>query len=127
MTQETTVNSVPARKDLAVNDTWRLEDIFATDEAWEAAYKEIVEDLTKAGQFQGKLGESADDLYQALQYQDEVLEKLGKVYAYSHMRYDQDTTNSLYQGFDDRAKNLYAQASSAFAYIVPELLSVDEQ
>ena len=42
------------------------------------------------------------------------------------MRYDQDTTNSKYQGFDDRAKNLYSQASSAFAYIVPELLSVDE-
>ena len=55
-----------------------------------------------------------------------VLEKLGKVYTYSHMRYDQDTTNSFYQGLDDRAKNLYAQAQVAFAYIVPELLSVDE-
>ncbi len=126
MTQETKVNTLPARTDIAVEDTWKLEDIFATDEAWESAYKEVKEDLTKAGQFQGKLGESADVLYDALQFQDAVLEKLGKVYAYSHMRYDQDTTNSLYQGFDDRAKNLYAQASSAFAYIIPELLSVDE-
>lgn len=104
-----------------------MEDIFATDEAWEVAYKEVKEALTKAGDFQGKLGASADDLYRALHFQDEVLEKLGKVYAYSHMRYDQDTTNSLYQGFDDRAKTLYAQAASAFAYIIPELLSVDER
>ena len=126
MTQESKVNTLPARTDIAVEDTWKLEDIFATDEAWESAYKEVKEDLTKAGQFQGKLGESADVLYDALQFQDAVLEKLGKVYAYSHMRYDQDTTNSLYQGIDDRAKNLYAQASSAFAYIVPELLSMDE-
>ena len=127
MAKETKVNTLPTRKDLEVEDTWRLEDIFATDNDWESAYKEVKEEVTKAGQFQGKLGESADMLYRALQFQDEVLEKLGKVYAYSHMRYDQDTTNSLYQGFDDRAKNLYAQAASPFAYIVPELLSVDEK
>ena len=126
MTKETKVTTLPARAEISVEDTWRLEDIFASDEAWESAYKEVKEELTKAGQFQGKLGESAESLFNALQFQDSVLEKLGKVYAYSHMRYDQDTTNSKYQGFDDRAKNLYAQASSSFAYVVPELLSVDE-
>jgi oligoendopeptidase F len=42
------------------------------------------------------------------------------------MRYDQDTTNSFYQGLDDRMKNLYSQAGSQLAYIVPEILSIDE-
>ena len=70
MTNETKVITLPARSELAVEDTWRLEDIFASDEAWESAYKEVKEDLTKAGQFQGKLGESADTLYNALQFQD---------------------------------------------------------
>lgn len=127
MTKESTANKLPARSEIVVEDTWRLEDIFSSDEAWETAYQEVKEDLKQAGQFHGKLGESAEALYNALQFQDKVLEKLGKIYAYSHMRYDQDTTNSLYQGFDDRAKNLYAQASSSFAYIVPELLSIDEK
>ncbi len=67
-----------------------------------------------------------DTLYDALQYQDQLLERLGKLYAYSHMRYDQDTTNSFYQGLDDRMKNLYSQAASNLAFIVPELLSIDE-
>uniref|UniRef100_UPI0013C2BD70 oligoendopeptidase F family protein n=1 Tax=Escherichia coli TaxID=562 RepID=UPI0013C2BD70 len=40
---------------------------------------------------------------------------------------DQDTTNSFYQGMDDRIKNLYSQAASGLAYIVPEILAVDEQ
>ncbi|MDQ7860271.1 hypothetical protein RCO48_02060 [Peribacillus frigoritolerans] len=53
-------------------------------------------------------------------------EKLGKVYSYSHMRNDQDTTNPFYQGMEDRAKALYAQAAAAFSYMVPELLSIDE-
>lgn len=115
------------RKDVELQYTWKLEDIFATDEAWEQAYQEVKEALKGAAAFQGTLGDSAESLCKALQFQYEIFEKLGKVYTYSHMRYDQDTTNSLYQGFDDRAKNLYAQASSAFAFITPEILSIDEE
>ncbi|WP_110929099.1 oligoendopeptidase F [Bacillus massiliglaciei] len=126
MSKDTSVNTLPARSEIPAEDTWRLEDIFATEEDWEAAYAEVKESLKKAAAFKGTLGESAEKLFAALQYQDEVFEKLGKVYAYSHMRYDQDTTNSFYQGMDDRAKNLYAQASSAFSYLTPEILSIEE-
>jgi oligoendopeptidase F len=127
MTNETTVNKLPARSEIKVEDTWRLEDIFASDDAWEKEFQEVKALIPNAKDFQGKLGESAESLYGALQFQDELLEKLGKLYAYSHMRYDQDTTNSFYQGLDDRMKNLYAQAASSLAFIVPEILAIDEE
>jgi oligoendopeptidase F len=127
MTQENSVKTLPARKEIAAEDTWRLEDIFATEEDWEKSFTSVKEDLGKANAYKGTLGESAEKLLAALQFQDQVFEKLGKVYAYSHMRYDQDTTNSFYQGMDDRTKGLYAQAGSAFSFIVPEILSIDEQ
>jgi oligoendopeptidase F len=127
MTNETTVNKLPARSEIKVEDTWRLEDIFASDDAWEKEFQEVKALIPNAKDFQGKLGESAESLYGALQFQDELLEKLGKLYAYSHMRYDQDTTNSFYQGLDDRMKNLYAQAASSLAFIVPEILVIDEE
>jgi len=127
MTNETTVKTLPTRNEVPVEDTWRLEDIFASDEQWDTEYNAIKEMLPKANEYKGKLGESADLLWEALQYQDEVMKRLGKLYTYAHMRYDQDTTNGFYQGMDDRAKNLYTQVSSAFAYVVPELLSIDEE
>lgn len=127
MTNESTVNKLPARSEIKMEDTWRLEDIFASDDAWEEEFKEVRSLLPKAKEFQGKLGESADILYEALKFQDHLLERLGKLYAYSHMRYDQDTTNSFYQGLDDRMKNLYAQAASSLAFVVPELLSIEEE
>ncbi|MGG1396316.1 oligoendopeptidase F [Bacillus salipaludis] len=126
MANETAVKTLPARSEIPVEETWKLEDIFANDEAWEKEFQEVKSQIPGAKQFEGKLGESAETLFKALQYQDQLLERLGKLYAYSHMRYDQDTTNSFYQGLDDRMKNLYAQAGSALAYIVPELLSIDE-
>ncbi|MFC0271970.1 oligoendopeptidase F [Metabacillus herbersteinensis] len=124
--QQTAVKKLPIRSEIKEADTWRLEDVFPTNEAWEKEFNEVKEALPKIAEYKGKLGESASVLYEALSYQDEVMERLGKLYTYAHMRYDQDTTNSSYQALNDRATTLYTQASSAAAYMVPELLSVDE-
>lgn len=126
MTNETAVKKLPLRSDVSVEDTWRLEDIFPTDEAWDKEFEEVKTLSQKASEYQGKLAEGAETLFEALQFQDSLLSRLGKLYTYAHMRYDQDTTNSLYQGLDSRIKNLYAQAASSLAYIVPEILSIEE-
>ncbi len=126
MAEETKVKELPAREEIAEELTWRLEDIFASDEEWEKQFKETKELIPKVKEYEGKLGESADTLYQALKLQDEIGMKLGKLYTYAHMRYDQDTTNSFYQGLNDRASNLYTQVGSALAFMVPEILGIDE-
>src|SRR4051794_11128055 len=126
MANETKVKQLPARSEIPVEDTWKLEDIFSSDQDWEKEFQEIKNQISEIKQYEGKLGESAETLYQALQFQDKLLERIGKLYTYSHMRYDQDTTNSFYQGLDDRMKNLYSQAASQLAFIVPEILSIDE-
>lgn len=127
MTNETTaVKSLPARNEISVEDTWRLEDIFASDEAWETEFQEVKNMIPGIKEFEGKLEESAETLYKALQFENQLLERIGKLFTYAHMRYDQDTTNSFYQGLDSRMKNLYAQASSQLAFIVPEILSIEE-
>jgi oligoendopeptidase F len=126
MAEEKKVKKLPARNEIPVEFTWDLEKIFATDDDWKQEFEDIQALLPKADRFQGRLGESADTLYEALKFQDEVMLRLGKLYTYAHMRYDQDTTNSFYQGLNDKARNLYTQAASAFSYVVPELLSIDE-
>lgn len=126
MTEQTAVKTLPKRSEIAVEDTWGLEDIFENDEAWEAEFKEVKAALPKISEYKGKLADSAEGFLEALTYQDEVMERLGKLYTYAHMRYDQDTTNSHYQGLNDRASNLYTQASSVSSYIIPEILSMDE-
>ena len=113
MAEEAKVKTLPARAEIPEEYTWRLEDIFASDEEWEKEFKEIQKLLPKAATYQGKLSESADTLYEALQFQDQVMERLGKLYTYAHMRYDQDTTNAFYQGMNDRAMTLYTQAASS--------------
>jgi oligoendopeptidase F len=127
MANETAVKKLPTRNEVPLEDTWKLEDIFQTDQHWESEFQEVKKLIPSLSSYQGKLGGSADSLFKALQAQDQLLERIGKLYTYAHMRYDQDTTNSFYQGLDDRIKNLYTQAASTLAYIVPEILSIDEE
>ncbi|MDX5473931.1 MAG: oligoendopeptidase F [Bacillaceae bacterium] len=124
---ETAVKKLQERKDIAVEDTWKLEDIFSSDQEWEKAFEEVKNMISKISEFEGKLSTTANDLYEALQYQDNISSRLGKLYTYAHMRYDQDTTNSFYQGLNDRASNLYTQVASALSFIVPEILSMEEE
>lgn len=127
MANETAVKKLPTRSEVPLEDTWKLEDIFPSDQDWEREFQEVKQLIPSMSSYQGKLGDSAEVLFEALQAQDQLLERIGKLYTYAHMRYDQDTTNSFYQGLDDRIKNLYTQAASTLAFIVPEILSIDEQ
>src|SRR5699024_6800416 len=77
--------------------------------------------------FQGKLGESANNLYDLFKFKDEISERLGKLYTYSHMKYDEDTTNSTYQAMNQKAESILTIASSNMSYIVPEILKIDEE
>ncbi|WP_257349137.1 oligoendopeptidase F [Pseudalkalibacillus decolorationis] len=123
---EQSVKSLPKRDEIPVEDTWNLEDIFETDERWEEEFKQVKQLIPEIDQYQGRLGDSAETLYEAMQLQDEITMRLGKLYTYAHMRYDQDTTNSFYQGLNDRAANLATDTSSHLSYIVPEILSLKE-
>ena len=122
-----TAKELPGRSEVPAELTWRLEDIFETDEAWQQEFNQLQNDISKVDKYKGKLGESAGQLYNYFKLEDELSMRLGKLYAYSHMRYDQDTTNSFYQGLNAQAETLITQASSAMSFSVPEILTIPEE
>ncbi|RCW69744.1 oligoendopeptidase F [Saliterribacillus persicus] len=118
--------ALPKREEIPENLTWKLEDIYETDNAWEEALTEVKQEIPAFEEYQGSLAESSDKLKGILVLQDEVSEKLSKLYTYAHMRYDQDTTNTFYQAMNQKAEMVITQASSAMSFIVPEILTIPE-
>ncbi|PNZ67776.1 oligoendopeptidase F [Staphylococcus croceilyticus] len=106
--------------------TWDLTTIFESDDAFESALKEVEGYLGKEEQFKGHLGDSAETLYNALALEDEIETKLEQVYVYAHLKQDQDTSNDKYTGFESRAHQLIIKISSAWSFLVPEILQIDE-
>ncbi|GGD18235.1 oligoendopeptidase F [Pontibacillus salipaludis] len=117
---------LPKRDEIPEERTWKLEDIFSTDEVWNEEFEAVKQLTPQIKEYKGKLHESADTLYNLLKLQDEVANRVGKLFTYAHMRYDQDTTNSHYQDMNTRAESLLTQVGSAMSYIDPEILAMEE-
>lgn len=108
------------------NNTWDLTTIFESDEAFETALKEVENYIGEEEKFKGHLGDSSETLYKALALEDEIGAKLEQVYVYAHLKQDQDTSNDKYTGFESRAHQLIIKISSAWSFLVPEILQIDE-
>ena len=121
------MQTLTRRSDIAREHTWNLENIFPTNDDWERDYKAIAERLPEVEALKGTLAQSAQTFLTVLQKRDELSEKIESLFVYASMRKDEDTTNSTYQGMFDRAMQLYIRASTAFSYIVPEILALPQE
>ena len=63
---------IPERAELAQQDKWAIEDIYATDELWEADLEKARGYIPKIAAFAGHLGESAQMLLAYAQMEEEI-------------------------------------------------------
>lgn len=119
--------NVAERSALKIEDTWRLEDLFETDAAWEEAYAQLKEALPALSEFKGRLAESAAVLLRALKMKSGIEERAERIYVYANQRLHEDTRRSIYQDFSARADNLMVELGSCCAYFAPEILTVPEE
>lgn len=115
------------RSEIAQQDKWRIEDIYATDEAWEADYNECIRRAKEKCVYQGRLAESALILYQALKESDEADLLVEHVYVYAFMKYYEDTANAVYQEMSGRAQAAVTKLSEKYAFLTPEILAIDQK
>lgn len=120
-------NHLPTRDQVNLQNTWKLEDIFATDQAFEEGIHKAKNLLLDFCIYEGKLTSNPELLLEFLTKQDVLLELIGKLYTYSHMRLHQDGGNAYYQDLASRAESLSIQASSSLSFAHSELALLNPQ
>jgi len=125
--QEQVAQSLPRREVIPESEKWNLETIYESIEVWEGDFNKVKALIPEVTSFKGKLSDSPETLFQALQKQDELTMILSKLFAFSHMKADEDTANGTYQALNDRMRNLAAVVGSQLSFFVPEVLSMNEQ
>ncbi|HET7560062.1 MAG TPA: oligoendopeptidase F [Limnochordia bacterium] len=121
---EATVDALLERSAIPERLKWRLEDLYADLAAWEADAAQVAAELPKLAAYEGRLGESAEVLAEALALFDRTNERFGRLFVFAHMRKDEENQNATYQGLADRAQGLAVELGAASAFIVPELLQI---
>ena len=115
------------REEIPQQYKWKMEDLYATNELWEADFEKLQKGIAEIKRFEGTLAESADNLLKMQMACDELNELAENVYVYANQRFHEDTGNSYYQGLASRAQMLLVQVSEATAYIEPEILNIPEE
>ncbi|MEK0151687.1 oligoendopeptidase F [Tetragenococcus halophilus] len=118
---------LPKRDEVAENLTWDLTKIFKNDQAFEKAFSALQEKLQYADSYRGTLGDGPQAFLAALEYLLDVSRQLETVYVYSHLKNDQDTSNTIYQALNSRAESLVTQADEKLSFFEPELLSLSNE
>jgi oligoendopeptidase F len=119
------VTRLPLRSEVSPQDCWDLSRMFPSDDAWEAEFKSWEAKVPGYAEFRGKLGQSAESLFAALDF-DRALDRQGdKLGTYAFLKETEDVGNSTYQGMKARYLGVAARAAEAGSYLRPEILAID--
>ena len=119
--------TIPVRADADPKYTWALEDIYPSDEAWDAAYAEAQNFSRQISAYRGRLGSSARTLLEFLQLGETISVAFDSLYGYAQRRSDEDTAVSKYQGMSSKAISLMVAVDAAGSFETPELLAIPDE
>ena len=122
-----TENKIPLRSEVAVENTWALEDLYATDDDWKADMERLKSMMQQIAGYQGKLGESSASLLAYLKLQDDINIVMTDFANYAFRKADEDTRNTTYQGFKSQTNSLIVAITGACSFAEPEILSIPDE
>lgn len=115
------------RSEVKEENTWKTSDMYASVEDWEKALTQITEIADRIAGLEGKVGDSAANLYQVLKDCDAYGQILSLAFNYAQRLYDQDLKNSTHQAMSQRMYALYAEVDGKTAFIDPEILEISKE
>ncbi|MEN1984731.1 oligoendopeptidase F [Paenibacillus hubeiensis] len=116
------MDKIRTRAEVSLESTWNLQDLFATDEAWEKEIRSLPEAATTIIEaFQGRLGEGPEQLLGCLDAREALQERIGKAAAYARLKQSEDSTNPVNLENAAIAGDIVSGLSSALSFISSEI------
>jgi oligoendopeptidase F len=107
--------------------TWDLTEIYPSLDAWEQAREEVLASFADIEALRGTLGNSANDLYEALALVSDVTRKGARVSTYASLNADEDLRVTATQERRQLGQIMFSRFNEATAWMQPEILRVGEE
>ncbi len=121
------MKKIPARSEIAVEDTWATEDLYPSDEAWQAELASMESCKEVYASYAGRLGESGQTLYEYLHYDEEQGETFSRLANYCMRKADEDTRNATYQAMRGQFMSLAVALSAVRSFETPEIMAIPDE
>src|SRR5881296_3803608 len=120
-------STVPTRFDIPDLDKWDLTQLFADVSKWQEDFAWLQRTYPKLQEWKGKVGESAQTLAAVLEFEKSLEQKMERAHHYASLQLAEESTNNQYLARIGQLQNLLTKISEAAAFVVPEILSIDDQ
>ena len=114
------------RSEIPAEDKWAIEDLYATDELWEAELATIAEDQAYLAAFAGRLAQSGETLFAYLQRTEQLNVKASRLGNYCMRRADEDTRIAAYQAMQGKFMSVMVALGAATSFDTPEIMAIGD-
>ena len=114
------------REEIPEEDKWAIEDLYATDAAWEEDLKTVADDQEYLASFAGKLADPRQ-LYAYLHRSEELNTKADRLGNYCMRKADEDTRNATYQAMQGKFMSVFVALGAATSFDTPEIMAISDE
>jgi oligoendopeptidase F len=118
------MKTLPSRHQVPAADTWDLSSLFASDAAWEKAFKRFEKQIDGYEEFRGRLKDGPEVLAACLKFDSQLDRQAERLGVYALLKTSEDQANSDYQRMMGRLQNVATRAGQLASYIRPEILQL---
>ncbi|MGX2961597.1 oligoendopeptidase F [Peribacillus sp. JNUCC 23] len=123
---EKTVEKRCERSEIPVAQTWNLDALFVSDQAWELALTTIASEIEEAVTYKGTIHIGSQALLDCLLWQEQLTLKLVKAGTYAALRIATDGTDPDNQANSAKFASLATKVYAALSFIESEILALSE-
>jgi len=117
----------PLRSEVEESHTWDLSPLYTTDEEWENDFNKLKDSFGAIADYRGTLGESAERLLDALEFDksmDLLIERLNQ---YASLRVTEDASEGRALDREARLESLLVRIAEAFSFLTPEIQAIPDE
>ena len=112
------------RKDIPVEFTWKIEDIYPTVDDWSADKSMVVDMISRIDEFSKDWTESPEKMFAMLDMLNNINMKSDKLYSYVSHQANVDIGNVSYQKMRGELQSIFVQLGSKVSFINPDVISL---
>ena len=119
--------AVPVRSEIPESDKWDLRYLFTDVSKWQEDFVWLQRGYPKLQEWKGRVGESVQTLATVLEFEKSLEQKMERAHHYASLQLAEESTNNQYLARIGQLQNLLTKISEAAAFVIPEILSIDDQ
>ncbi len=119
--------STTPRKDIPVEFTWKIEDLYATMDDWKADKDALVSMASEIDAKSKGWTDSPDKMLEMFDFSNELYQKGARLFAYASNSSNMELSNPVFQVMLGELQSIYVQFGTKMAFMREDILKMDEK